>query len=309
MRAAIHSIGICSLAIGWAVVGTPGAWAAQADGSPSGGFWPSDRMLEYFVKRASRDLGQEYELTDEQLGQTEAQMLSRWPKWIKKNQQTIQPLFNEMIEMRLNPDPPDAAAVADWAKRALPIFDEFRSEIEKGNDDFRSVLTPRQQAKFDTQRLVFAMGLDVTEKRLKRWQQGKVEPTEVWDAPGQDQRRKRRATEMAQDEGGARPIDRWQAYVDQFILRYQLDKNQAESARSILAEIKTRAQKHLDTVADQLTAINQRMNGATKDTRAALNKQREKLEKPVEDLFDELQRRLEALLTSAQRRMGGAESG
>jgi len=309
MRAAIHSIGICSLAMGWAVVGTSGAWAAPADGSASGGFWPSDRMLEYFVKRASRDLAEEYELSDEQLGQTETQMLSRWPKWIKKNQQTIKPLFNEMIEMRLNPDPPDPAAVADWAKRAMPIFGEFRDQIEKGNEDFRAVLKPRQQARFDAQRLVFAMGLDVTEKRLKRWRQGKVEPTEVWDAPGQDQRRKRRASESPQGDEGARPIDRWQAYVDQFILRYQLDENQAESARSILAEIRTRAQKHLDSVTEQLTAINQRMNGATKDTRVALNQQRKKLQKPVDDLFDELQRRLEALLTSAQRRMGGAESG
>jgi len=309
MRAAMHGIGICSLAIGWAVLSAPGAWAAQADGSASGGFWPSDRMLQYFVKRASRDLAEEYELSDQQLGQTEAQMLSRWPKWIKKNQQTIQPLFNEMIEMRINPDPPDPAAVADWAKRALPMFDEFRTEIEKGNEDFRAVLKPRQQARFDAQRLVFAMGLDVTEKRLKRWRQGKVEPTEVWDAPGRDQRRKRRSTELAKDDKGARPIDRWQAYVDQFILRYQLDENQAESARSILVEIRTRAQKHLDTVAEQLTTINRQMNGATKDTRVALNQQRKKLQKPVEELFDELQRRLEALLTSAQRRMGGAEPG
>ena len=308
MRAAMHGMWICFLAIGWAGLTAPAA-DAQADRSGSGGFWPSDRMLDYFVKRASRDLAEEYELSDEQLGQTETQMLSRWPKWIKKNQQTIQPLFNEMIEMRINPDPPDSAAVADWAKRALPIFNEFRDQIEQGNDDFRAVLKPRQQARFDAQRLVFAMGLDVTEKRLKRWRQGKVEPTEVWDAPGRDQRRKRRATQLAEEEQGARPIDRWQAYVDQFILRYQLDENQAESARSILAEIRTRAQKHLATIADQLTTIDRQRKGATSDTRVALNEQRKKLQKPVEELFDELQRRLEALLTSAQRGVGGTEPG
>jgi len=309
MRAAMHGIWIGFLTIACVGLTTPAPADAQADSSASGGFWPSDRMLDYFVKRASRDLAEEYELTDEQLGRTEAQMLSRWPKWIKKNRQTIQPLFNEMIEMRLNPDPPDPTAVADWAKRALPIFGEFRDQIEQGNEDFRAVLKPRQQAKFDAQRLVFAMGLDVTEKRLQRWRQGKVEPTEVWGAPGQDQRRKRRSSQLAQEDQSVRPVDRWQAYVDQFILRYQLDENQAESARSILAEIRTRAQKYLDTVTDQLATLDRQMKGAAADTRVVLNEQRKKLHKPVEELFDELQRRLEALLTSAQRRMGGTEPG
>jgi hypothetical protein len=151
---------------------------------------------------------------------------------------------------------------------------------------------------FDAQRVVFAVGLQTTEQRLKRWQQGKFEASEWWEAPG-EHRGGRRATTQGREE--FRPLDAWQAYVEQFIQQYQLDPSQAESARSILAEVRGRAEKYRESSGEELQTVERQLRGASGESRRSLQGRRGELRRPLVQLFGELKQRLEALLTAAQR--------
>lgn len=271
---------------------------------PPSGFWPTDRMVAGFISRAAAHLSNQYELTDQQTDQLEQQMAARWPEWLERNRRALQPVLNEMIEIRLSPQPPDPAYVADLAARALPVFADFRDTLDQGNEQFRQILTPSQQIKFDTQRLAFTVGMDVAEQRLKRWQRGQFEPQELWNEPGQRRRRRRTETAPAtqpQTRQAHTPLGAWQAYVDSFVGRYRLSESQAQSARSILDEVQGRAEKNRDSSAEQLKTVERQLEDASPHDRSQLQQQRRTLRRPIAKLFDELKKRLDSLLTAAQR--------
>lgn len=277
--------------------GAPGARSGEA--SASAGFWPTDRLIQNIIRRFVVGLRSEYELTDEQARQVERQMMARWPAWLRRNRPVLQPLFNEMIEARMAPEPPDPDFVADWANRALPIFADFQRTIEEANDEFRDLLTPSQRAKFDAQRLAFAVQMQVTEQTLRRWKRGGFAPREWWRPPVPA--RRRRSSRQSETAEGFAPINAWQAYVESFITRYGLDAGQARSARSILAEISERARAYEQRTAKQVGRLERQLRQADRQTAAALRKQRDQLRQPLVQLFRELKQRLEGLLTAAQR--------
>jgi len=278
--------------------------AATPAPQPPTGFWPTDRMVAGFISRAAAQLRNQYELTDRQTDQLEQQMTARWPEWLERNRRALQPVLNEMIEIRLSPEPPDPAYVADLADRVLPVFADFRDTLDQGNQQFRRILTPTQQTKFDTQRLAFAVAMDVAEQRLKRWQRGQFEPHELWSEPGQRRRRRRTETAPAtqpQTRQAHPPLGNWQAYVESFVTRYRLSESQAQSARSILDEVRSRAEKSRDSTAEQLKAVERHLEDASPQNREQLQQQRRILLRPIAKLFDELKQRLDSLLTAAQR--------
>ncbi|MFQ5430858.1 MAG: hypothetical protein ACE5E1_11165 [Phycisphaerae bacterium] len=97
----------------------------------------------------------------------------------------------------------------------------------------------------------------------------------------------------------ARPLDQWEQYVRDFIRAHELTPTQTNSALSILKDQSARAAWIANSNRDRIAA-------AKKLKDAKLRKQRlAELHKPIDDLFMELQRRLEGLLTAAQRKRSG----
>lgn len=273
------------------------------------GIWPSQRMMELLITRWGEDVAVQYELDDEQRKQLREGMLDRWPKFFQENRAEIQPVINDFLEMRLELEPPTKEVVKEWTDRALPLFKKFRRELNDGAKEFREVLTPRQRTKFEVEMFKFGAGMNLAEAKLNLWAKGEFEEREVWDPPRAERRRRRQAEMKESDETkeDENPIlaelDLWEQYVQEFIRNYELDDGQRTAARSILSELKQRAADYAQRNRREVMQLEARLDDPEKtdEEAAVLKKQIVELYGPVDEMFTELQNRLEQLPTSAQR--------
>jgi hypothetical protein len=111
----------------------------------------------------------------------------------------------------------------------------------------------------------------------------------------------------SQPTAGGQPGE-WERYTLAFIERYKLDADQRQMALNILAECQTRGWAHVTRVKPELDAIDRRAATEQRSTRAPgwsqaqIAAAREKLLRPLDDIFqNELKPRLEKLPTRAQR--------
>lgn len=105
----------------------------------------------------------------------------------------------------------------------------------------------------------------------------------------------RLAANASKPEPAEQPIHPWERYTRKFIADRALTDVQANSALSILKDLRTRAEQIERSNADRMTAARQIPDIAARDKRIA------ELTRPIDPLFDELKRRLDSLLTAAQR--------
>ena len=102
----------------------------------------------------------------------------------------------------------------------------------------------------------------------------------------------------------------WQAYVEQFIARYQLNKEQSEKAWKILAACRERAQRFLSKHRAELTSLHEQINAADKNDKKRIARLEARLAEaraPIDKIFEEqLKPRLDKLPTRAQRKAADA---
>jgi hypothetical protein len=122
-------------------------------------------------------------------------------------------------------------------------------------------------------------------------------------APGA---RQKRAEEEAQEKSPGREAaeegfvevrlpDEWELHVQQFTERYELTSTQANAALSILKDLRIRAVQIEQFNKDRIAAAEQIKDPAARRARL------EELRAPIGQLFDELKKRLDGLLTASQR--------
>lgn len=92
-----------------------------------------------------------------------------------------------------------------------------------------------------------------------------------------------------------RPIHPWEKYAQEFGERHDLSPGQAASVDSILKESLTRAGQIESANAARIAEAERIEDSAVREKRLA------ELNRPIEQLFDELKMRLDGLLTAAQR--------
>lgn len=95
-------------------------------------------------------------------------------------------------------------------------------------------------------------------------------------------------------------VDTWDIYVQRFIADYGLDQSQATQSQAILADCKKRAVEYQASHRSDYDRLQAAMAGAAKDSDA--HKQFEQLNKPIDDLFNEMKARLDQIPTEAQRK-------
>jgi hypothetical protein len=230
----------------------------------------------------------------------------------------MQPLINQFFEATVDPEPPSAAAVAEWAGRALPLFDKVRESLKEGNAQVREILTPKQQAQFDLEALGLATGMQMAERQLKSWQRGEFDPKD-WGGPRRRdrQRERRRMAELEQERAlaaeraASQPslsdeivleLDAWDKYVKEFIELYRLDDAQKSSAESVLTELKGRAQDLRAHSQERLAEIQRQLSSdADPEQKQKLTAELVSIYQPIDTIFVELKTRLDALPTAAQR--------
>ena len=291
--------------------------AAVSEPAKSDGFWPSQRQMELMFVRWADEAVVKYDLDADQTRQVNEAVRERWPTFMKEHRADLQPLLNDWFEMRLELTPPTEEQVQDWAKRAQPMFEAFRTEFQEGAQEFREVLRPMQRVKFELELMQFGLGMQIAQAKLSQWQQGEYQEHEFWDAPPTVRRARREAREAERNGGAAVPesppdqvaaeLGRWDRFVEQFIKMYDLDDTQQATARSLLGEMKERAAAHRDRHRARIDQLELRiMQGKDGDDELAEIKQElVELYGPIDEMFAELKRRLEAIPTTVQRERVG----
>jgi hypothetical protein len=282
----------------------------------SEGFWPTERMIDYAVRRWCGQVSYEYDLDEEQAARLEEMMQRRWPRWMKEHRRELQPLINEFMENRLAPEPPSPEQVSKWADKALRLFSLGRDELHAAQAEFRQWLRPRQKMKFDADVTKINVGMEIFERKLRGWQEGRFARNELWDEPYWVRERERetaerRAAETPRAESGPSaaegepepvPLDMWESYVAAFIKEYSLDDAQITSAWTIMGDLRARADRYRDRHSLEYARIQEQWEQSDEQTRKTLVARKEELDEPLAQLFDELKDRLSRLLTDAQRR-------
>jgi hypothetical protein len=251
--------------------------------------------------------------------------VQRWTKFLDDNRDEIQPLTNEFLEMRLDITPPSQSHVQDWARRARPLFDKTTKQIEEGMSEYREVLRPNQRIEFEVDATLLKVGVGFAQQKFARWEKGEFEPDDFWEPIGpdrkarRDERRRRRKEREAWDaereqkkrkaidEQAADPIDAeldaWQQYAADFISMYGLDSGQRTTVLSCLTEMYDRAIGHRDRHREEINRLEAKIasNSGTDDELKEIKDQLTRLYGPIDEMFKELQARIEQVPTGDQR--------
>jgi len=288
------------------------------DAVPAEGLWPSPKLLNLMLQRWAEEACEEYDLDGEQRAKVREATVKRFESFLSENRSKIQPLANEFIEMRMSLEPPSKERVQAWADRALPVFEKSRDQIRESNDEFRKVLRPMQRAKFEVDALQMSAGMAIAEQKLKGWKVGEVDKDVFWEPLHAERRqrreeRRRRRAEREQAVESASPktpadqvvaeLDRWEKYVADFVQMFNLDEGQRTTALSCLSELKQRAIAHRDRRREDIARLEYRIehNAADDAPLDELKKQLNELYGPIDDMFKELQSRLDQIPTAEQR--------
>ncbi len=283
------------------------------------GIWPSPKLTRLMVRRWASRMGDRYDMDDTQREKLQGAVVERWVPFLAKYRDRIEPLVDEFVEMRLELSPPSREKAQAWAHRALPMLDTLKTELAGGADDMREFLTPMQRLKFEAQRLQLGLGMKLAEQRLKTFESGDFDNSELDDlwkpsAASRRARRKERAAERARMRAEAKaasePTDQieiellaWEKYIKDFIERYDLDDGQVTAVRSCFDELKLRARVHRDRRRVDIDDLERRIkahDGNEEETKE-LETRLTELYGPIDDMFGELKRRIELIPTMAQR--------
>ncbi len=298
--------------------------AANAPVEIEQGIWPSPKLMQLMLTRWAEEAGYEYDLDDQQREKTRKAVVDRWTKFLDENRDEIQPLTNEFLEMRMEITPPTKSRVQEWARRAKPVFEKTTKQLDEGTAEYRAILRPNQRIKFEIDAVQMKVGLGLAQQKFIQWEKGDFEPDDFWEPIGPDrdarreERKKRRKEREAQDaereqkrkaadEQSTNPIDAeldsWQQYVADFISAYGLDAGQQTTAQSCLTELRSRAIAHRDRYRDEIARLEDRIaaSAGTDEELGEIKDQLNRLYGPIDDMFKELQTRLEQVPTGDQR--------
>ncbi|MCP4249107.1 MAG: hypothetical protein GY778_18850 [bacterium] len=272
------------------------------------GLWPSERMIELMIKRWAAEASTEYELTDKQHSQVEARMLDRWPRFMRENRSAVQPLVNEYIEAHLGLEPPAPEQVQDWAERALPVFDAFREQIDAGMAEVEELLTPDQRQRYGAQKIRTGSQFDAFRQRITQWKSGQYNPNEWWEPPaGRSAARRGGASDGKQappepPDQISTELDAWERFVADFVSQHRFNPGQKTAAESILKEQKDKAIAHRQRHRDEIVKLERRLAKGQPDAADEVSEDLQRLYGPIDELFQELERRLRLIPTESQRR-------
>ncbi len=309
---------------------------------PEGSIWPSQRLIDLFLRKVAADMASDYGFDEYQRDEAERVLREKIGAFLKENRPQLEKLVTEFLEAQVADEPPDPKFVAEWAKRAQPLLAKAHDLLYDVADNMRDFMTEEQQIQLDGYLAAFDVGVEMTQKRLARWAAGEFDPQTEWVGNPQarklDRQRRRemyqrmeqaRSEVLQQYEGGpaggagglppgeraragaeareARQargaVDEWERYVEQFIARYQLDSQQQQKARLFLRRQREARDTYLARKAAQMERIEKLYKQAkTPERIQQAEAEYKKLMAPVERMFEVLKSKLETLPTRAQRR-------
>jgi hypothetical protein len=310
-----------------------GAEAPPPDAEPettspgSRGFWPTDTMIEQGIKGRVQHAARRFDLDEQQQADLEALLMERWPIFLREHREELEPLLNEFIAARMSPKAPSPERVADWARRASPVWELIEQQIREGNTEIETLLNDGQREQFAQQMHKMDKGFQRVRSQLGAWREGRFDPSH-WGGkrddpaesrPADDEREQPASGEASSQDAPAGEaaaeapseidleLEAWARYVADFCDSHDLDPSQRSACQSILRELQRRVDAYRASRRAELAEL-ERLIVDPGDTDAERVRQRiEELYGPIDAMFRELKQRIERVPTEAQRKRAQAE--
>ncbi|MFQ5413432.1 MAG: hypothetical protein ACE5E6_03140 [Phycisphaerae bacterium] len=272
------------------------------------------------LRRAAELTRDRYDLSPEQIASLERSLILETSGFLLRNAKTLVPHVREMIETRRSGEPFTPEQIARWTREDDAMWSDGRARLERLITDLRATLTPEQRRRFDRDKKAMDKRFDDLDRARRAWAAGRwrAEDWGLQDDPIQSGKARRNAKRdaagalaalqraAASKSPGAIPSKAdvlamlnirwrsydpttWHAYVVDVQRRYAMDAGQRDAARSIYTELFDRATTYqtLHTAALSPIPVPQRLTDPAYE--------------PIRAVFAELEARLAALPTQAQR--------
>jgi len=269
-------------------------------------------MMEDAVSQIAR----RYNLNPAQENYTRILLRKRTLAFLGENETEVRQLLKESIDFRLGLKSPTPEALKDWAMRAMPIYQAAQETILSGNEEWREILTEDQKKVHDSDLSLMKTNFTQVTKMLKGWGEGKGAfgrrtRSQTIKSSGDPQ-----ATEGAVSQQGRSSVERrtieanWLAYANKFIETYKLNKEKSIAARAgIHKDALSKAIAYRNKRKTQFSQIEADLRSppkkdenpkVTRRHRLDLEKLKSDLERPIRQMFVEMNKRLMQLPTSSQ---------
>ncbi len=282
--------------------------------------------VDQIMRQAAENIARRYNLNQVQREETEALLVDEVTRFLQAHED-IWPLVRDLTRYQIEGKAPSGEVAKKIGAKALPLLQEIEDAIFSANERWREILSPEQRKMHDYDLQDMAKTFGKMKDNFEAMARGEAREARVFPEPNPNANQPARPPRPPRDfvPVPQQPILReagtesgWDEWVANFIQKYNLDESQADAARSILRECKQRARDHRNANRDKYAEVQRRLDDASLGSQAAdvrvaklrVWKQIERsLNKPIMDLYQELQARVNRIPTDAQRlRVDGKEA-
>lgn len=259
--------------------------------------WNVSQMMEDAVMQIAR----RYNLNKAQENYTRLILKTRVQDFLADHESEVRQLLKESFEMRIKGSKPDD--LKSWAERAQPVYEAAMNAILEGNQEWGDILDAEQKLQHEQDLSQMRSQFDRINTMLDGWKGG-TGGTSTQTTPSNGSQAPNPQHKISIDPPVATPDieDEWLQYVNKFILAYGLDAKQDVAARSIYDEQRKKAKTFRESKKKLFDQVRRQFEEATgEDARLKAERIKFALESQIRTLFVELEKRLEAGLTSEQR--------
>ena len=301
--------------------------APQEYGATELGVRMTPALAQAISGRMTEQMKRRYELDDKQTAEIASAIQHNILKLAHENAAAGRDAIEMMMATMIAHDgqmPREAAM--EFSTQMKALIPPLRQFFQESAIDAGKSMTLKQRLKFTGDMTGLMAGLAVFESRMNRWEQGHVEDgaNPFFDPPRSDddadaeggdpnespelRRARRRVDNMMQWQLNVE--GEWEKYVRNAIVYYDFDESQQTAANGILdsareraAAVKNedwRAAVRANRIADQLSwSLDEKFNRGP--LRYQIEQAYQALRKPLNDIEEDLKRRIETLPTSKQR--------
>lgn len=263
------------------------------------------------MDEAVSQIARRYNLSTAQENYTRLLLKKRTLAFLELHEKDVRELLKESIDLRTGAKKPTFEAYMKWAARAAPIYAEASKAIKDGNLEWRAILNEDQKKTHDADLALMDTNFDQITKTMEEWKKGNTPAGKAPGSPGAESGPGSVGNPQQGQKSVAPPAivrkepeDNWLAYVNLFIDTYGFDEKQANAARDrIHKDTKEQAIKYRQKHKAEFESVESSMKlaGAPKTKIQEVAAKKSELEKPVREMFIDMDRRLDGLIDSKQR--------
>lgn len=268
--------------------------------------------VERIMNTAVRNIARRYNLNEAQTEKTMEIMHREVYRFLTEHEDQVWPLIRDFLSQQGVGQPPsDVEQMKRIGKSARPMMDLIHEAIARGNKEWRMFLTEEQKVMHDYDMAEIDKTFEKANETLERWTMGDASAGGVFPPPPPPSAGPRRPPAPPTDElpppeiTGFDPNRLFSVLVDNFIKKYRLNQSQIDAARSILEEYKIAAIDFKNSNKTELKVIGAKWLAAQEAGDRKMLRQAEsekkKLLTPVHVMRGQMEERLMALLTTAQK--------